>query len=256
MKEYLPPAPLSSFVECFWLRSTDPDGHGAAPHRVLPDGCLDIVFSTRGAVVVGAMTRPLLVPAREASPLLGVRFRPGTAAAFLKVPAAELTDDRAPLETVWSDGGLVADEVGSALHEPRGVTRLARLLLERLPAVTPVPREVGAAVAAIAACSGRVDVARIAGQVGVSRQHLARRFAAWVGIGPKTLARVVRLREVLRAADGTRVNWAALAADLGYCDQSHLVAEFRSLTGLTPARWRSGRPGSKSPIPATSGSLS
>jgi AraC-like DNA-binding protein len=112
-------------------------------------------------------------------------------------------------------------------------------------------------VAKIVASGGRVDMARIARQAGVSRQHLARRFATWVGITPKTLSRVVRLREVLRAARGPAVNWAALAADLGYCDQSHLVAEFRSLTGLTPALWRSGRRrGSKSPIAPVFASLS
>jgi len=239
VQEYLPPAPLAPFVECFWLRSKpDPGASGTAAHRILPDGCLDIVFSPRGAVVVGAMTRPLLVPAREASPLLGVRFRPGMATAFLKVPAAELTDGRAPLEAIWSDGGLVADEIGSGLGRCDGVSRLARLLLDRLPAATSVPPDVRAAVAGIVAGGGRSDMARIAGQAGVSRQHLARRFAIWVGITPKTLSRVVRLREVLRAARVATPNWAALAAELGYYDQSHLIAEFRSLAGVTPAQWR------------------
>ena len=250
VKEYLPPPPLSPFVECLWLRSAaDADASHGAAHRILPDGCLDIVFSPRGAVVVGAMTRPLLVPARETVSLLGVRFRPGMAGAFLRVPAAELTDGRAPLEAIWSDGGRVANEIGSALESSDGVSRLARLLIARLPIVSPVPSDVRAAVADIMARGGRTGVARIAAGLGISRQHLARRFAEWVGISPKRLSRVVGLREVLRAARGAGVNWAALAAELGYCDQSHLVAEFRSLTGLTPAGWRSDRPGgSKSPI--------
>ena len=55
---------------------------------------------------------------------------------------------------------------------------------------------------------------------------------------------------------GGRVNWAGLAADLGYSDQSHLVTEFRSLTGLTPGRWiASRRAGSKSPSRQLFGSL-
>jgi len=43
---------------------------------------------------------------------------------------------------------------------------------------------------------------------------------------------------VLRAARVATPNWAALAAELGYYDQSHLIAEFRSLAGVTPAQWR------------------
>ena len=64
MKECAPPAALAPYVECFWSRTaSEPDPPGGT-HRVLPDGCLDIIFSERGAVVVGAMTRPLLIPSR------------------------------------------------------------------------------------------------------------------------------------------------------------------------------------------------
>jgi AraC-like DNA-binding protein len=97
---------------------------------------------------------------------------------------------------------------------------------------------------------GRIDISRLAAALGVTRQHLARRFAAHVGVTPKMFCRVVRLWQVLRSPRSGRVNWAALAADLGYSDQSHLVSEFRSLTGLTPSRWVAGRPrrpDSKSP---------
>jgi AraC-like DNA-binding protein len=258
-REYPPPAALATFVECFWTRAVAVPG-GPQHHRVLPDGCLDIIVGSRGAVVVGAMTRALLVPSREAARLVGVRFRPGMVTAFLRLPAAALTDDRVPLDAVWSDGRDVAEYVGSPLERSdeasEWVARLAGVLTARLPRVAPVPGAVHAAVERIWARGGRVDVARLAASLGVSRQHLARRFAAHVGVSPKTLCRVARLREVLRLAGHARAGWAAIAADLGYYDQSHLVAEFRALTGLTPARWASRHAGSKSPSARLAGSLS
>ena len=217
--EYPPPPALAPFVEAFWSRAADQSTGSVGPERILPDGCLDIVVGPRQAIVVGAMTRPLLVPPADGGALIGVRFRPGMATAFLRIPAAALTDDRAPLEAVWPDGEEVADHVGSALGTDRAISRLAASL-------------------------------------GVTRQHLARRFAAHVGVPPKTFCRVVRLWKVLRSTTGGRVNWAGLAADLGYSDQSHLVTEFRSLTGLTPGRWIASRPaGSKSPSRQPFGSL-
>jgi AraC-like DNA-binding protein len=244
VKEFAPPAVLAPFVDRFWYRGAEEAVGSAGPHRVLPDGCLDIVVGPERAIVVGAMTRPLLVPPTNGTGLLGVRFRPGMATAFLNVPAAALTDDHAPLEAIWRDGRHVGDYVGSALGTDQAIPRLIESLTSRLSRTATVPPDLLAAVDRIVARGGRIDVSRLAASLGVTRQHLARRFAAHVGVSPKMFCRVVRLWQVLRSTERGWVNWAGLAADLGYSDQSHLVSEFRALTGLTPRRWIAG---SKSP---------
>jgi AraC-like DNA-binding protein len=247
--EYPPPAALAPFVDVFWSGSP-------GPHPIFPDGCLDIIVGPRQAIVVGAMTRPVVVAPADGAGPIGVRFRPGMASAFLRIPAAALTDDRAPLEVIWPDGGQVADYVGSALGTDRAISRLTETLTSRLSRIAPVPPDLLLAVDRISAAGGRIDVSRLAASLRVTRQHLARRFAAHVGVPPKTFCRVVRLWTVLRSAPGGRVNWAALAADLGYSDQSHLVSEFRSLTGLTPGRWLASRlAGSKTPSRRLRGAL-
>jgi AraC-like DNA-binding protein len=246
--EYRPPAELAPFVDAFWARFPGDSAGSDETRRILPDGCLDIVVGPRHAIVVGTMTRPLVLPSGDAGRMVGVRFRPGMATAFLRIPAAALTNDSAPLEAVWSDGGSVADYVGSPSGADQAVQRLAETLGARLPGISAVPPDLLAAIERIVAGGGRTDVSRLAAALGLTRQHLARRFAAHVGVPPKTFCRVVRLWKVLRSAGGDRVNWASLAADLGYSDQSHLVTEFRALTGLTPSRWiASRRSGSKTP---------
>jgi AraC-like DNA-binding protein len=256
MREYPPPAALAQFVDRFWYRLADESASSVGPQRIFPDGCLDIVVGPRNAIVVGAMTRPILVPPTDGAGLLGVRFRPGMATAFLQIPAAALTDDRAPLEAVWPDADEVADHVGSALGTDQAISRLAEALTSRLARTATVPPDLLTAIERIMVRGGRMDVSRLAASLGVTRQHLARRFAAHVGVTPKTFCRVARLWSVLRSTTGGRVNWAGLAADLGYSDQSHLVAEFRSLTGLTPGRWIAARrAGSKSPSRQLAGSL-
>jgi len=255
--EFPPPPVLAPFVDRFWYRSARGVSGPVLPERILPDGCLDIVVGPRHVIVVGAMTRPLIVPPAEGAGQIGVRFRPGMATAFLRIPAAALTDDSAPLEAIWRDGEEVADYVGSGLGTDHAIPRLAELLTSRLSRIATVPRDLLMAVERILARGGRINVSRLAASLGVTRQHLARRFAAHVGVTPKTFCRVVRLWKVLRSTDGGRVNWASLAADLGYSDQSHLVAEFRSLAGLTPSRWAaSRRSGSKSSSRQLAGTLS
>jgi AraC-like DNA-binding protein len=72
---------------------------------------------------------------------------------------------------------------------------------------------------------------------GLSVRRLQRLFLAHVGVGPKWVIRQYRLQEAVeQAADGP-LDWAALAADLGYSDQAHLVREFTAVIGVSPAAY-------------------
>jgi AraC-like DNA-binding protein len=69
----------------------------------------------------------------------------------------------------------------------------------------------------------------------VSRQHLTRVFRERVGVGPKLYCRLARFQAgLVYAGGGPAVDWAEAALDLGYADQSHMIAEFREFSSLTP----------------------
>jgi methylphosphotriester-DNA--protein-cysteine methyltransferase len=72
---------------------------------------------------------------------------------------------------------------------------------------------------------------------GVSERYLRRVFTQGVGISPKHFARISRVRKVL----GRPGSWSAVAAEAGDFDQSHLVAEFRSIMRVTPGAFEAGR---------------
>ena len=89
----------------------------------------------------------------------------------------------------------------------------------------------------ITATGGRAKVASIAERIGWSRKHLARRFTDEIGLGPKSVSRIVRLSRAIVAARTGSDGWADIAADCGYADQAHLVREFRALAGTSPTTW-------------------
>lgn len=68
----------------------------------------------------------------------------------------------------------------------------------------------------------------------MSERRLHRRAVAAIGYGPKTLARVARLRRLVALGDGPL---ASRALDAGYASQSHMSDEVVRLTGLTPVRF-------------------
>ena len=244
-REHAPPPELMDFVECFWTREApaliDPS-NGSAVHRVLPDGCSDVIFTfdNRGAnaSAVGTMTRPIIVDEMPGRSFVGVRFHPGKATTFLGLPANEITDLSVPLGDIWRDAASTVARFEECHTNEERVNLLARVLLARAPRAMAGAGSVDEALRRIVASAGNLSIGTLASVVGVSRQHLAKQFAHDVGVSPKTFARVVRLRRVLeRVRSVSDPDWAALALEHGYYDQSHLIGEFREITGMSPERW-------------------
>ena len=85
-------------------------------------------------------------------------------------------------------------------------------------------------------------IAAIADTVGVSHGHLDREFTRIVGLSPRRLARLLRVERLLGAIDvDGEVAWAALAADLGWADQSHMIRDVKRHTGSTPSQYVAAR---------------
>jgi AraC-like DNA-binding protein len=225
-REQAPPPELAAWVECFWTLEA------AAPipgYAVPPDGCLDIVFSEdEGLRAIGAMT----VEHRYdlGSPhACGVRFRPGMAGPFLKVPAAELTDRELALEDLW----------GSAARGLREELANAPSSVEVLRAALPRPAApadaVQRAIAEMATTHGAADVDAIAGAANLSPRQFRRRCLEAAGLSPKHLSRVLRFRHASELAARTPgLKWSLIALDTGYFDQAHLIRDFREFTGRSP----------------------
>ncbi len=90
----------------------------------------------------------------------------------------------------------------------------------------------------LARSGGAIRIATLAEEIGWSRKHLVDRFRSEFGLGPKSLARMMRFHRACRLArTGTSSGWAGIAVDSGFSDQAHLVREFTSLAGEPPTAW-------------------
>lgn len=240
--EFTPPASMREYVACFW-HSSSPE----QPRRttILPDGCIDLIWqSGREPLVVGPMTVPASATTAPGIATLGVRFRPGVAAALLGVAASELRDSAVPLRDLWSRAqrvvaqGLALDTTDSrSLH---GASSVVGTMIAR---ATPQDRLVADACLWLAQYPRQPAAAFIAGS-GVSERQVRRRFQEHVGYGPKTLQRILRMQRVLwlLSRAGPPRSLASLALAAGYADQAHLTRELRALTGQLPTTLVAGNP--------------
>jgi AraC-like DNA-binding protein len=228
-RELAPPAPLAEWVACGWV-SERPGGA-----RILPDGCVDVVWTGQRLIVAGPATSSHFSGDAPGVPKVGVRFRVGAAGAALGIPASELLDASPSAADVMPEGAELAERLGAAGTPEGMLMELTAAVAGRLRDAAPADPLVAAAARALAVPGARVR--NVAFELGLSERQLRRRFDASVGYGAKTLARVLRLQRflALASADGSDVGLARLAADAGYADQAHLARECAGLAGAAPS---------------------
>lgn len=231
-RELQPPGELARHVACLWWRTGPSD-------RVLPDGCVDLVWTGRRLVVAGPATRAVAPDIDPGEVTLGVRFRVGSAGVALGLPASELLDRSAGAGDVWGRSGTRLEQRVADQPDPqRRLETLTQFAGLRL--ADPRPEDALVRAAVLELTGPRPRVAELCGRLGISERQLRRRFAGSVGYSPRTLARVLRFQRFLAVAgnrnssvDGNGL--ARAAAEAGYADQPHLTRECADLAGMPAA---------------------
>ncbi|MET8342051.1 DUF6597 domain-containing transcriptional factor [Streptomyces microflavus] len=205
-----------------------PEGPPPAPRSVLPDGCMDLIWTGGRIVVAGPDTHAFQVEPQNRASCAAIRLAPGTAPVLLGVPAHELRDHRADLADLWPSATVrrLTDRIDEA-SDP--ATALEHFALHRIADTGPPdPRTVAVAEGLRRGCS----VAATAAEAGLGARQLHRRSLAAFGYGPKTLARILRLQRALELIR-TGLPYAEAACAAGCTDQAHLAREMRDLAGTT-----------------------
>ncbi|MEU0309090.1 helix-turn-helix domain-containing protein [Streptomyces cyaneofuscatus] len=247
------PAPaLRPYLEHYWLIDWDLDQPYAA--HVVPHPSVNLVvqryeagesareragYAEVAGIGLGLFTRKLTGRGR----VCGVQFRPGGFRPFApehalsdltgrQVDAAEVLRTPPPLGAVLDpadeDARVAALDACLLTLEPRPDPQatLAMELADRVRTDRSVCR-----------------AGQLARDTGLTPRSLQRLFSAYVGVGPKWVILRYRIHEALeRAESDPAVDWARLAADLGYSDQAHLVRDFTATVGVPPTAYAAPPP--------------
>jgi AraC-like DNA-binding protein len=190
-----------------------------------------------GETVVGPMSGVGRTDRLDFSETVGAYFRPGCASRFFGIPLSDLADTSVAAGDIWGTRAVPSATTLAGLTEAARIDRVESFLVARLRHRQRRSGclDVEGLAAHVHRRAGRVTVDVMARVAGVSRQHLCREFRGRIGVGPKLYSRLARFQSVLaHASTRARVDWARVAVDMGFADQSHLIAECRQFSGLTP----------------------
>jgi AraC-like DNA-binding protein len=236
LTRHRPPADLAPFADFCWVVRWDLRGEPAHDQAILPHPNVNLAFEAAGPAVYGVDRRVFTRKIDGAGAVLGIRFRPGGFRPFYSArKISTLNDLVVPAADIF---GPAADRTCAAVlaasSDEAMIAAAAGLLRAAGPRPDPVIDQVAAIVDRITADPELRRVASLADVSGIPE----RLFAEYVGVSPKWVMRRARLHEAALCADaGGDVDWATLAADLGYSDQAHLTRDFTATLGMPPSRY-------------------
>lgn len=275
-----PGPPLDRHVELLTFYSGFDPQHDR--EKLIPDGAIQIIVDLTDTPkklyagetspvavdfsrswISGMQQRWIVIEAQRASSMMVIRFRPGGAFAFMRHESTAFTNSVHALDAVINGrAGSLRDRILAAAGVPGKFAATEAWLMEQCRgelALNP-------AAVHLAARLGQPGqrVADLAETTGLSDRQVRNVFDRWIGVSPKSYARIARFQRVLAASGAIEIgdpgmtsgplpqpDWAALAAATGYSDQSHLHHDFVAFAGMTPGAYASAYRGLSNYLPIT-----
>ena len=235
-----PASEVAPWITHYWMINWDLGGCEPQVVESLPHPNIHLIFEKGTSVVSGVQTCKFSRVLEGQARVFGVKFRAGGFRPFLDRPVAKLADrivpasrvfgkDLEPLETILLSSGKEDDKVQAAddffrAHAPRPDPRveMAGHLVERILREPEIK-----------------TVDDLANRAGMGKRRLQRIFNEYIGASPKWVIRRYRLHELVEKVNsGSQLDWSQVALELGYFDQAHLINDFKSIVGYSPAEYQ------------------
>jgi AraC-like DNA-binding protein len=204
------------------------------PYRVrhLDKPRLEITYP---ATLIGAKTyRKIQLESQGRVETFLVFFQPTGLQRLFSLPGGEIVNQHYEADSVLDPHlTLLRAELGEAKSFAQRITIADRYFSRLIPRLYE-RRGLEAVVRMMISKQGSVRVPALADAMGLVFRQFERLFTSHLGIGPKTYTRILRFEAAIYQKSVSRLDWTAIAHELGYYDQMHMIHDFQSLSGENP----------------------
>lgn len=232
----------SAFVEYYWIvRWECPE-----PFRqqVIPQPCVtlsaEVVEAEPRLLINGISREPFFRTLDGSGHVLGATFKPASFRPILRQDVSAVAGQVVPMADLVgpADHAVAAEVVRPGATDAEMVASLEAHLDACGAEQDPSVDELNALVRRAETDRSIIRAQQLADVAAVSLRTLQRQFTSYLGIGPKWVVQRFRLLDAAAAAHATeRTDWAALAVELGFTDQAHLVRAFAAVVGTPPSTY-------------------
>lgn len=231
---------------------------GIKTFRFFSDGNTGIVFSFKNRLFTGFSNsaNPDYLPysfiygqlgafkdvfCHDETSLLVVVFHPFGMNQLLRIPSDILVDEIIDLDYIFGRAGQEVTEklLSSASNHDRikiVETFLLHLFSGNHFSVQPI---IIASLDLISKNNGLINVGELVQYTGYNKRHIERKFMEVVGISPKQYSNIIKLNVFLKSLkeNANKSKLIDIGYQAGYYDQSHLIKDFKKITGITPTQY-------------------
>jgi len=247
-----PTASLKPFVKHYWLLKTA--GNEAEVVRTVPTGMMSLVFH-RGcrllsvrenqfhprAFLCGQEKSFVDLKYQGSVNMIFVVFRPAGVKVFFPIPADRSAGVRLTAGDMHNKELLqLESDIANTEDDSLCIHLIERFLLKQLiPYGTYSQQNHNRLQTAIGLInSGVKEIEQLADAACLSTRQFNRIFCENIGTHPKEFIRIVRFQRALNILEKNKnLNLTQITCECGYFDQSHMIKEFRAISGYKPTEY-------------------
>lgn len=214
--------------------------------QAVPDGSVDLLFSIGRqnvhTYIGGTVLKAKHWPLYDGTTYFGVRFQPGKCQLPKELSISEIVNT-----DIEIDGNSFGRNLAEQIVEGKDIQERAQIFLKKYKEIflkkdeKDVTHSLEAYVRnRIYACKGNITIQALAQETGYSECYIRRIFHSVHGISPKVFEKFVRFQYVLNQMNQKSENLTIedIALESGYYDQSHMIKDFKSFSGITPEAYQ------------------
>ena len=251
-----PSFPLSKYVKQYWtIENCLLEEGNEHIQRIVPNGLSELIFYLRNkpisddsdkwfsdpATLSGQLSKFYDIRVTGSLLVFSVLFKPHGLAMFFDLPVHELHDRCVPLRFVFKKK---VDELENRLAEANSFAARIRIVEFYLLSLLEKKRNqnyfqrIEHSVTLINQSRGVANIDFLASEACLSRKQFERIFSYQVGTSPKQFMKIVRFQHVLEEkAQNKNMGLIDLTHKCGFYDQSHMINNFKELSGLSPKQY-------------------
>jgi AraC-like DNA-binding protein len=248
-----PSAQLAPYIKQIW--SLENCLHEGSEHiqRIVPNGLFELIFYLKdrpeivnthysineNIVITGQLKSYHDLKIKGELSLFAIDFLPQGLCLFLDIPPSALYNQSVPLKYILKHAVVkLEDELQAASTFNKKVEIAERFLLSQIhkTKLKYKHERIEFAIQQINKAKGVLDINELASDIYLSRKQFERSFLEIVGTSPKQFLKTIRFQNAIyEKSKNPDLNLTEIAYKCGYFDQSHMINDFKSMSGITPS---------------------